>query len=141
MSKGLKTKVFHLEIGDDAGKSFQITKMAAQPLERWAHEVIYHASMSGMNIKGIDFENCNLKSNSGIIEIASALGSILGRIPPDESLSLKYAILDSCVQIIPTGGTPRQVIWNQEIEDAKTTTILFFQAISFMTGFLQPDET
>ncbi len=53
-----------------------------------------------MNIKGIDFDNMNLHSKSGIIEIAGALGSILGKINPDDSLRLKYDILDSCVKIV-----------------------------------------
>lgn len=141
MVSALKKTSFTIKDGDDSGKSFQITKMAALPLERWAHDVIYHASMSGMNIKGLDFDNMNLSTKSGIIEIAGALSSILGRIPPDDSLRLKYEILDSCVRIIPSSGEPRPCIWEQEIEDAKTPTVLFFQTIGFMTGFLLQDET
>lgn len=141
MAKALKKTFFTIPNGDDEGKKFEITKMAALPLERWAHEVIYHASLAGMNIKGIDFDNMNLHSKSGIIEIAGALGSILGKINPDDSLRLKYDILDSCVKIVPSNGDPRPCLWEDEIDDAKTPTVLFIQAIGFMTGFLEQGET
>ena len=141
MTKKLKTKIFTIETGDDAGKVFEFTRMPAMPLERWAHDVVYQASVAGMDTKNVDVSACNLHSNSGILAIVGALGSILGRIPPDESLRLKYEILNTCVRIVPTGGQPRMVIWDSEIEDAATPSVLFIQVIGFMTGFLQKGET
>ncbi len=141
MSNGLKRKTHTIESGRDKGKVFQITEMPAIQADEWAHELFYEASVSGMNLKEVDVLNLDTKSMVGMIEIGAMIATIFGRIPANRSRELKFELLERCVQIVPTGGNPRPVMWDQEILDAKNFTLLAMHAVDVHVGFLPKGET
>lgn len=141
MSDGLKTKIVTIEKGRDAGKTFEITEMPAIQADDWAHDLLYNASMSGMDLKNVDVLNLNTNSMAGMIEVGAMVASIIGRIPKDDSKRMKFDLLDRCVKIVPTGGNPRACQWDSEIKDFQNFTILFGHAVGIHINFLKQDET
>nr|DAF69047.1 MAG TPA: tail assembly chaperone protein [Caudoviricetes sp.] len=141
MSNGLKKKTVTIEKGRDKGKTFLITEMPAIQADEWAHELFYHAATAGMDLKNVNVMNLDTKSMAGMIEIGAAIGSILGRIKPEESRRLKFELLDKCVQIVPKGGQERMCIWDQEIQDMQNFTFLAAQVIGLHLDFLKQGET
>lgn len=141
MSKGLKTKTVELTSERDKGKRFLITELPAIQADEWAHELLYEASIAGMNLKEVNVLDVDTKSMKGMIEIGSVVATTLGRIPAQRSRELKFDLLNKCVQTIPTGGEPRSCMWSDEIEDMQSFTVLFMQAIAIHVGFLKLGET
>lgn len=141
MSNGLKTATYSITSGRDKGKNFLITEMPAIQADEWAHRLIEQAANSGVNLKNVDVLNLDTKSMSGMIEIGAAIFSILGRIPYETSRDMKFELLNRCVQIVPTGGQPRQCLWEQEIEDFQNFTLLAAEALKVHIGFLAQGET
>lgn len=141
MSDGLKETTFTATNGRDAGKVFLITELPAIQADEWAHELLYEASMAGMNLKNVDVLELDTKSMKGMIELGSMIVTIIGRIPGKRSRELKFELLNRCVQIVPKGGHPRMVIWEDEIKEAATFTILFGQVLKLHLDFLKQGET
>lgn len=141
MSNGLKTKNFELTSERDKGKKFLITELPAIQADEWAHELVYEASIAGMNLREIDVLNVDTKSMQGMIEIGTVVATTLGRIHHKRSRELKFDLLDKCVQIVPTGGEPRACMWASEIEDMQNFSILFAQALAIHVSFLKLGET
>lgn len=141
MSNGLKTATYSITSGRDKGKNFLITEMPAIQADEWAHRLIEQAANSGVNLKNVDVLNLDTKSMSGMIEIGAAIFSILGRIPYETSRDMKFELLNRCVKIVPTGGQPRQCLWEQEIEDFQNFTLLAAEALKVHIGFLAQGET
>lgn len=140
MNSGLKTKTVTIEKGRDKGKTFLITEMPAIQADEWAHQLLEQAANSGVNLKEVDVLNLDTKSMSGMVEIGAAVFTVLGRIPAEKSREMKFDMLNTCVQIVPTSGEPRACIWDQEIKDFKNFTILAAHAIGIHIDFLEQGE-
>lgn len=141
MSNGLKTKTVTIEKGDDKGKTFLITEMAAIPADIWAHKLVEQASRSGIDLKNVNILDIDAKSMKGMIEIGSAVLTVLGKIPWEISREMKFDMLNECVQIVPSSGQPRACIWDQEISDWQNFSILAAHAIGLHVDFLVQGET
>lgn len=141
MSNGLKTKTVTIEKGRDKGKTFLITEMAAIPADIWAHKLTEQAANSGVDLKNVDVLSLDTKTMKGMIEIGSAIFTVLGKIPYETSRAMKFEMLDECVQIVPSSGQPRACIWDQEILDFQNFTILFGHAVGLHINFLAQGET
>lgn len=141
MSNGLKTKTVTIEKGRDKGKTFLITEMAAIPADIWAHKLVEQAANSGVDLKNVNVLEVDTKSMKGMIEIGSAVLTVLGKIPAEISREMKFEMLNECVQIVPSSGQPRACIWDQEIIDWQNFSILAAHAIGLHVDFLAQGET
>lgn len=141
MLNGLKTKTVTIEKGRDKGKTFLITEMAAIPADIWAHKLVEQAANSGVDLKNVNVLEIDTKSMQGMIEIGSAVLTVLGKIPAEISREMKFEMLNECVQIVPSSGEPRACLWDQEIADWQNFSILAAHAIGLHVDFLTQGET
>lgn len=141
MSNGLKETTFTATNGRDKDKVFLITELPAIQADEWAGKLFNEACLAGVDLKNVDLMNLDTKSMKGMVEISAMIITLIGRIPAERARELKFELLNKCVQIVPTGGQPRMVIWNDEIKEFATFTILFLQVIKLIAGFLIQGET
>ena len=141
MSNGLKTKTVTIEKGRDKGKKFLITEMPAMQADEWSHKLIEQAANSGVNLKDVDILNMNTDNMKGMVEIGVGIFTVLGRVPHQISREMKFDLLDRCVQIVPSSGSPRDCVWDQEIIDFPNFTKLAYHVLELHIGFLVRDET
>lgn len=137
----LKKKTVTLENGRDKGKVFEITEMPAIQADEWAHRLIEQAANSGVDLKNVDVLEMNTQSMQGMVEIGVAVFTILGRMNYQISREMKFDLLDRCVRIVPTGGQPRECLWNDELKEFASYTILAAHAIGIHIDFLKQGET
>lgn len=124
----LKTKKIVIEKGRDSGKEFLITEMSAAKIDNWAMRVLL--ALAGSNIDvGV--------ASDGMLGMAKVALSALGKIPPETAIPLLDELLE-CVQIVPKGGSPREL--NLDLNDIEDFTNLFFlrkEVFQMHTDFLQ----
>lgn len=142
-----KTKTLVIESGRDQGKSFLITEMPVTRADKWANKALCNLLKAGIDPKSV---NVNLLINTidpnqevkidrmgGMLELATLLGRAVGGIPYEILQDLKDELIDECVQIIPSGGSPRQFLSiDDELESLLTLESLRKEALLIHIDFL-----
>lgn len=142
-----KTKTLVIESGRDQGKSFLITEMPVTRADKWANKALCNLLKAGIDPKAV---NVNLLINTidpnqevkidrmgGMLELATLLGRAVGGIPYEILQDLKDELIDECVQIIPSGGSPRQFLSiDDELESLLTLESLRKEALLIHIDFL-----
>ena len=142
-----KTKTLVIESGRDQGKSFLITEMPVTRADKWANKALCNLLKAGIDPKAV---NVNLLINTidpnqevkidrmgGMLELATLLGRAVGGIPYETLQDLKDELIDECVQIIPSGGSPRQFLSiDDELESLFTLESLRKEALLIHIDFL-----
>lgn len=124
-----KTKDITIESGRDAGKSFRITEMPILQADKWAQRAIFAIARAGVDTSSINM-------NGGMLEMARLALDVVGKIDPEVGGDLLDELL-SCVQIIPTGGVPRSLVIDSDIEDIKTLFVLRKEVLALHIDFLK----
>lgn len=124
-----KTKDITIESGRDAGKSFRITEMPILQADKWAQRAIFAIARAGVDTSSINM-------NGGMLEMARLALDVVGKIDPEVGGDLLDELL-SCVQIIPTGGVPRSLVMDSDIEDIKTLFVLRKEVLALHIDFLK----
>ena len=132
-----KEKIYTIEKGEDAGKTFLLKRMPMMQADRWAQKALFAIAHSGVDASGLDLKG-------GMVEMAKLAFSALGGIDPDTGGELLDELL-TCVQIIPSGGEPRNMIIDSDIEDLRTLFVLrkevFALHVDFLTQGSSPDSS
>jgi len=142
-----KTKTLVIDSGRDKGKSFLITEMPVTRADKWANKALCNLLKAGIDPKAV---NVNLLINTidpnqevkidrmgGMLELATLLGRAVGGIPYEILQDLKDELIDECVQIIPSGGSPRQFLSiDDELESLLTLESLRKEALLIHIDFL-----
>lgn len=124
-----KTKDITIDSGRDAGKSFRITEMPILQADKWAQRAIFAIARAGVDTSSINM-------NGGMLEMARLALDVVGKIDPEVGGDLLDELL-SCVQIIPTGGVPRSLVIDSDIEDIKTLFVLRKEVLALHIDFLK----
>lgn len=124
-----KTKTLTIDKGRDEGKTFLITEMPLLKADKWASKALFALMRGGQGIEGIDPKN-------GMMEMAKVAISAFKNLNNDEGMELINELLFDCVQIVPTGGEPRQVEWESEVEDISTMFNLRLESFKIHIDFL-----
>lgn len=124
-----KTKDITIESGRDAGKSFRITEMPILQADKWAQRALFAIARAGVDTSSINM-------NGGMLEMARLALDVVGKIDPEVGGDLLDELL-SCVQIIPTGGVPRSLVMDSDIEDIKTLFVLRKEVLALHIDFLK----
>lgn len=124
-----KTKDITIESGRDAGKSFRITEMPILQADKWAQRALFAIARAGVDTSSINI-------NGGMLEMARLALDVVGKIDPEVGGDLLDELL-SCVQIIPTGGIPRSLVMDSDIEDIKTLFVLRKEVLALHIDFLK----
>lgn len=124
-----KTKDITIESGRDAGKSFRITEMPILQADKWAQLALFAIARAGVDTSSINM-------NGGMLEMARLALDVVGKIDPEVGGDLLDELL-SCVQIIPTGGVPRSLVIDSDIEDIKTLFVLRKEVLALHIDFLK----
>ena len=141
------TKTLVIDSGRDEGKSFLITEMPVTRADKWANKALCNLLKAGIDPKAV---NVNLLINTidpsqevkidkmgGMLELATLLGRAVGGIPYEILQDLKDELIDECVQIIPSGGSPRQFLSiDDELESLLTLESLRKEALLIHIDFL-----
>ena len=128
---GRKTKTLTIESGRDAGKTFLITEMPLLQADRWAQQALFALAKSGI-------ETQDFAIDEGMLGMAKLTLNAIGNIDPIVGNELMDELL-GCVQIIPSGGVARGVIFYDDasdIEDVKTLFMLRKEALLIHLDFL-----
>ena len=124
-----KEKIFTVEKGRDAGKTFVVREMPVIQADRWAQRALFSMAKAGIDAHGMDF-------NNGMLGMAKFAFQAIGGIDPDVGGELLDELL-TCVQIIPTGGTARPMVIESDIDDVKTLYVLRKEALMLHIDFLE----
>lgn len=129
-----KTKTVVIELGRDKGKTFLITEMPLLKADRWANRCLLAMLKGGVDVG--DVNNLTIDATGGILEMAKIAIGALGNIETETGIDLLNELLD-CVQVVPSGGIPRDLLSiDEEIEDLKTLAILRKEAFMIHIDFL-----
>lgn len=123
-----KTKVVTIESGRDQGKSFLITEMAVTKADKWANRALLAMMRGGVDVGNINFSSIqatitgqDIDPMGGMLEIARISIAGLGNVTEEVGQELLDQLINDCVQVIPTGGSARQMLSiDDEIECPKT---------------------
>lgn len=124
-----KEKVYTVDSGRDAGKSFLIREMPVLQADKWAQRALFAIAQSGADASNVDLKG-------GMMEMAKFAFSAIGGIDADAGGELLDELL-TCVQIIPSGGEARSMIIDSDIEDVKTLFLLRQEALMIHIDFLK----
>ena len=131
----LKTKEVVIESGRDADKRFLVTEMPLLKADKWAQRALFALASGGVDAGTLDL-------SGGMLEMAKFAFAAIGNIDPQVGGDLLDELLE-CVQIIPSGGNPRDFDVETEIQDLKTLYLLrkeaLFLHIDFLTQGNSPD--
>lgn len=133
-----KTKTVTMDSGRDAGKTFLITEMPLLQADRWAQQALFALARSGIETQQFD-------EDEGMLGMAKVALNAISHIDPLVSNELMNELL-TCVQIVPSGGVARDLIFDDDsgdIEDVKTLFMLRKEALmihlDFLTAGSSPD--
>lgn len=127
-----KTKTITIDSGRDAGKTFLITEMPLLQADRWAQQALFALARGGIDIPE------EIEPDEGMLGMARVALNAIGHIDPQVGNELMDELL-SCVQIIPSGGVARDVLFDNDacdIEDIKTLFTLRKEALILHLDFL-----
>lgn len=143
----LKSKTITIDKGPDSGKNFLITQMPITKADRWANKALAHLLSSGFDPRtaNVDLlintldpkQEIKIDYMGGMLELARLLGNCIGGVPYDVLQDLKDELIEECVQIIPTGGSPRKMTdLDDELESFITLDMLRFKTLQLHVDFL-----
>jgi len=120
--------------GRDAGKSFHLVEMAAEPLEKWAIRVLCAANAADPAL--------DLDINAGI---PGLFGPVLKSLFKGDAYTL-IALLDdlmTCIKVKPDPARPlvTRPLLPGDIEEVATRVYLKREAFQLCTGFLLPGSS
>ena len=124
----LKTKEVVIENGRDADKCFLVTEMPLLKADKWAQRALFALASGGVDAGTLDL-------SGGMLEMAKFAFAAIGNIDPQVGGDLLDELLE-CVQIIPSGGNPRDFDVETEIQDLKTLYLLRKEALFLHIDFL-----
>ena len=124
----LKTKEVVIETGRDADKRFFVTEMPLLKADKWAQRALFALASGGVDAGTLDL-------SGGMLEMAKFAFAAIGNIDPQVGGDLLDELLE-CVQIIPSGGNPRDFDVETEIQDLKTLYLLRKEALFLHIDFL-----
>ena len=124
----LKTKEVVIESGRDADKRFLVTEMPLLKADKWAQRALFALASGGVDAGTLDL-------SGGMLEMAKFAFAAIGNIDPQVGGDLLDELLE-CVQIIPSGGNPRDFDVETEIQDLKTLYLLRKEALFLHIDFL-----
>ena len=124
----LKTKEVVIETGRDADKRFLVTEMPLLKADKWAQRALFALASGGVDAGTLDL-------SGGMLEMAKFAFAAIGNIDPQVGGDLLDELLE-CVQIIPSGGNPRDFDVETEIQDLKTLYLLRKEALFLHIDFL-----
>ena len=142
-----KTKTLVIDSGRDEGKSFLITEMPVTRADKWANKALCNLLKAGIDPKAVivnllintidPSQEVKIDKMGGMLELATLLGRAVGGIPYEILQDLKDELIDECVQIIPSGGSPRQFLSiDDELESLLTLESLRKEALLIHIDFL-----
>lgn len=148
----LKHKNITIESGEDAGKTFRITQMPTTKADRWANKALAHLLSSGVDLKSANIgllyntldpnQEVKIDYMGGMLEFARVMANCVGGIPYEVLQELKDELIEECVQIIPSGGTPRPILSiDDEIDSFITLDKLRYHVLQLHIGFLAPGSS
>lgn len=126
-----KTKTVTMDSGRDAGKTFLITEMPLLQADRWAQQALFALARSGIETQQFD-------EDEGMLGMAKVALTAISHIDPLVGNELMNELL-TCVQIVPSGGVARVLIFDDDsgdIEDVKTLFMLRKEALLIHLDFL-----
>ena len=112
-----KTKDLVIADGRDKGKTFVITEMSVIDADNWANRALLAMLRGGVDVGNLDFSNVN--TSGGMLELARVVIAGLGNMQEQIATDLLNELLD-CARIVPSGGTPRDILLDSDIESIKT---------------------
>ena len=124
----LKTKEVVIKTGRDADKRFLVTEMPLLKADKWAQRALFALASGGVDAGTLDL-------SGGMLEMAKFAFAAIGNIDPQVGGDLLDELLE-CVQIIPSGGNPRDFDVETEIQDLKTLYLLRKEALFLHIDFL-----
>lgn len=125
-----KTKTITINKGRDTGKKFLITEMPVIQADSWAQKALFAAAKGGLITE--------IAEGAGMVDIPTLMRSI-GSIDTQVGSELLDGLLD-CVQTIPSGGEPRELLIDSDIEEASTLWVLRQEALKIHIDFLPQGE-
>jgi hypothetical protein len=118
----------------DNGLRFEVTEMPLVDADRWATRFCLALMRSGMRMTNSDL--MNVKSMGGILEIVKFGFTAFGYMEEDLAIELLDQLVDKCVKIIPSAGTPRKIV-DGDIESKLTLPKLRWEAFAIHNDFLE----
>ena len=142
--------------GRDHGKSFQITEMSVNRADKWANTALLAMMRGGVDVGGVDFslimntldsgDTPKVDVTGGMLELARVSIAGLGNVTEVVGQELLDQLINDCVKIIPTGGSPRTLIMPNpddpddetegDVEELKTLWELRKTAFALHVSFL-----
>jgi hypothetical protein len=121
-----RTQVLTIEEKDsrDAGKSYQITEMAAEQAEWWAFRAL----------QGILGGDSDVNFNAPLAQLAGQAFRAMAGIPPERARPLMDEMM-ACVQVkLPSNGGTRDLL-DGDVEEVSTRMQLRRAVFELHTGF------
>lgn len=128
-----KTKDLVIADGRDKGKTFVITEMSVIDADNWANRALLAMLRGGVDVGNLDFSNVN--TSGGMLELARVVIAGLGNMQEQIATDLLNELLD-CARIVPSGGTPRNIHLDSDIESIKTLWQIRKEALMIHIDFL-----
>ena len=128
-----KTKDLVIADGRDKGKTFVITEMSVIDADNWANRALLAMLRGGVDVGNLDFSNVN--TSGGMLELARVVIAGLGNMQEQIATDLLNELLD-CARIVPSGGTPRDILLDPDIESIKTLWQIRKEALMIHIDFL-----
>lgn len=138
-----KTKTVTIESGRDQGKSFLITEMPVTKADKWANRAILAMMRGGVDVGSVNFGSIrgaitgeSADPTGGMLELAKVSIAGLGNVTEEVGQELLDELLQ-CVKVIPSGGSPRDLLSiDDEIEENTTLWKLRKEAFLLHIDFL-----
>ena len=128
-----KKKDLVIADGRDKGKTFVITEMSVIDADNWANRALLAMIRGGVDVGNLDFSNIN--TSGGMLELARVVIAGLGNMQEKIATDLLNELLD-CARIVPSGGTPRDILLDSDIESIKTLWQIRKEALMIHIDFL-----
>ena len=126
-----KTKTVVIDKGRDKGKRFLITEMSVIDADNWAQRALFAVAKGGLISE--------IAEGAGMIDVHTLMKSV-GSIDASVGSELLNELL-YCVQVIPSGNEPRDLLIDSDIEDPKTLWVLRKEALMIHIDFLPEGDS
>lgn len=128
-----KVKDLTIDKGRDEGKTFRITEMSVIDADNWANRALLAMLRGGVDVGNIDFNTVD--TAGGMLELAKVAIAGLGNMQEQIATDLLNELL-GCAKIVPSGGTPRDILIESDIEDIATLWKIRKEALMIHIDFL-----
>ena len=127
-----KTKDLVIADGRDKGKTFLITEMSVIDADSWANRALLAMLRGGVDVGNVNFADVN--TAGGMLELAKVAIAGLGNMQEQIATDLLNELL-GCAKIVPSGGSPRDILLDSDIESIKTLWQIRKEAIMIHIDF------